>query len=161
MNVEERGQQAKELRLCFKCLSDAHQMRICSGRLSNVNGFGKPHHRLLHRPYKNVKQKQNVKNVEEVRYFLNEKQWCPTSHSSNDWEREQNAKNVRLVRIWSESVVYRRESNESAKSDGPPVDLNVAGVRGTSDICSKRLRVKIGDQDREANKDIPRYVIPT
>ena len=26
MNVEERGQKAKELKLCFKCLSDAHQM---------------------------------------------------------------------------------------------------------------------------------------
>ena len=100
MNVEERGQKAKEVRLCFKCLSDAHQMRICSGSLSNVIGFGKSHHRLLHRPYKNVKEK-----VEEVRNFLNEKQWCPTSHSSNDREREQNVKNVRLEQIWSESVV--------------------------------------------------------
>ena len=26
MNVEERGQKAKALKLCFKCLSDAHQM---------------------------------------------------------------------------------------------------------------------------------------
>ena len=26
MNVEERGQKAKELKLCLKCLSDAHQM---------------------------------------------------------------------------------------------------------------------------------------
>ena len=31
MNAEERGQKAKELKLCFKCLSDAHQMRNCSG----------------------------------------------------------------------------------------------------------------------------------
>ena len=33
LNVEERGQKAKELKLCFKCLSDAHQMGNCSGRL--------------------------------------------------------------------------------------------------------------------------------
>ena len=66
MNVEERGQKAKELKLCFKCLSDAHQMRNCSGRLCDVSGCGKPHHRLLHRPYKNVEQKQNVENVQEV-----------------------------------------------------------------------------------------------
>ena len=66
MNVEERGQKAKELKLCFKCLSDAHQMRNCSGRLCDVNGCGKPHHRLLHRPYKNEEQKQNVENVDEV-----------------------------------------------------------------------------------------------
>ena len=66
MNVEERGQKAKELKLCLKCLSDAHQMRNCSGRLCNVNGCGKPHHRLLHRPYKNEEQMQNVENVDEV-----------------------------------------------------------------------------------------------
>ena len=66
MNVEERGQKAKELKLCFKCLSDAHQMRNCSGRLCDVDGCGKPHHRLLHRSYKNVEQKKNVKNIDEV-----------------------------------------------------------------------------------------------
>ena len=48
MNVEERGQKEKELKLCFKCLSDAHQVRNCSGRLCDVNGCVKPHHRLLH-----------------------------------------------------------------------------------------------------------------
>ena len=58
MNVEERGQKAKELKQCFKCLSDAHQMRNCSGRLCDVNGCGKPHHRLLYRPFKNVEQKK-------------------------------------------------------------------------------------------------------
>ena len=60
MNVEERGQKAKELKLCFKCLSDAHQMRNGSGRLCDVDGCGKPHHRLLHRSYKNVEQNKNV-----------------------------------------------------------------------------------------------------
>ena len=66
MNVEERGQKAKELKLCIKCLSDAHQMRNCFGRLCDVNGCGKPHHRLPHRRYKNVEQKKNVENVDEV-----------------------------------------------------------------------------------------------
>ena len=61
MNVEERGQKTKELKLCFKCLSDAHQMRICSGRLCDVDGCRKPHHRLLHRSYKNVEQKRMLK----------------------------------------------------------------------------------------------------
>ena len=66
MNVEERGQKARELRLCFKCLSDAHQARICCGRLCDVNGCGKTHHILLHRPYKNMEQKQNVEKVDEA-----------------------------------------------------------------------------------------------
>ena len=66
MNVEERGQKAKELKLCIKCLSDAHQMRNCSGRLCDVNGCGKTYHRLLHRTYNNMEQKQNVENVDEV-----------------------------------------------------------------------------------------------
>ena len=66
MNVEDRGQKAKELKLCFKCLSDAHQMRNCSGRLCHVNGCGKPHNRLLHRSYTNEQLKEKVENVEEV-----------------------------------------------------------------------------------------------
>ena len=66
MNVGERGQKAKELKLCFKCLSDAHQIRNCSGRLCDVNGCGKPHHRLLHRSYKDVEQQQNTESVDEV-----------------------------------------------------------------------------------------------
>ena len=61
LNVEERGQKTKELKLCFKCLSDAHQMRICSGRLCDVDGCRKPHHRLVHRSYKNVEQKKMLK----------------------------------------------------------------------------------------------------
>ena len=40
---------------------------------------------------------------------------------------------------------------------GQPVDLNVAGIHGTSDISSKRLRVKIGDQDVEVKEDIMAY----
>ena len=66
MNVEERGQKAKELKVCNKCLSDTHQMRKCSGRHCDVNCCGKPHNRLLHRPYKNEEQKQNIENVDEV-----------------------------------------------------------------------------------------------
>ena len=41
MNVEKSGQKAKELKMCFKCLSDAHQIKNCSGRLCDVNGCGK------------------------------------------------------------------------------------------------------------------------
>ena len=65
-NLEKRGQKAREQRLCFKCSSDSHQARNCSGRLCDVNGCGKPHHILLHRSYKTVKQKKNVENVDDV-----------------------------------------------------------------------------------------------
>ena len=41
-----------------------------------------------------------------------------------------------------------------------PVDLNVAGIHGTSDISSKRLRVRIGDQDRKVREDIMTYSHP-
>ena len=43
---------------------------------------------------------------------------------------------------------------------GQPVDLNVAGIPGTSDISSKRLRVKIGDQDGKVKEDIMAYNHP-
>ena len=44
---------------------------------------------------------------------------------------------------------------------GQPVDLNVAGIHGTSDISSKRLRVTIGDQDGMSKKISWPIVIPT
>ena len=43
---------------------------------------------------------------------------------------------------------------------GQPVDLNVAGIHGTSDISSKRLRVRIGDQDGKVKEDIMAYSHP-
>ena len=43
---------------------------------------------------------------------------------------------------------------------GQPVDLNVAGIHGSSDISSKRLRVNIGDQDRKVKEDIMAYSHP-
>ena len=43
---------------------------------------------------------------------------------------------------------------------GQPVDLNVAGIHGKSDISSERLRVKIGDQDGTVKEDIMVYSQP-
>ena len=43
---------------------------------------------------------------------------------------------------------------------GQPVDLNVAGIHGTSDISSKRLLVRIGDQDEKVKEDIMAYSHP-
>ena len=161
MNVEERGQKAKELKLCFKCLSDAHQMRNCSGRLCDVNGCGKPHHKLLHRPNKNEEQKHNVENVDEV--------------SNLSSMKSSGVLPVVLVTIGSGSKTLKAfvlcdsgaslsfvdESLMKALNlTGQPVDLNVAGIHGKSDISSKRLRVKIGDQDGKVKDDIMAYSHP-
>ena len=127
MNVEERGQKAKELKLCFKCLSDAHQMRNCSGRLCDVNGCGKPHHRLLHRPYKNVEQKKNVENVDEVSNLSSMRSSgvlpvIPVSIGSGS-----KTENVRFVRLWSKPVLCGREPDENAKSDGTASGFECCG----------------------------------
>ena len=161
MNVEERGQKAKELKLCFKCLSDAHQMRNCSGRLCDVNGCGKPHHRLLHRPYKNVEQKKNVENVDEVSNLSSMRSSgvlpvIPVSIGSG-------SKTVKTFALCDSgaSLSFVDESLMKALNlTGQPVDLNVAGIHGTSDISSKRLRVKIGDQDGKVKEDIMAYSHP-
>ena len=161
MNVEERGQKAKELKLCFKCLSDAHQMRNCSGRLCDVNGCGKPHHRLLHRPYKNVEQKTNVENVDEVSNLSSMRSSgvlpvIPVSIGSG-------SKTVKTFALCDSgaSLSFVDESLMKALNlTGQPVDLNVAGIHGTSDISSKRLRVRIGDQDGKVKEDIMAYSHP-
>ena len=159
MNVEERGQKAKELKLCFKCLSDAHQMRNCSGRLCDVNGCGKPHHRLLHRPY--VVQKKNVENVDEVSNLSSMRSSgvlpvIPVSIGSG-------SKTVKTFALCDSgaSLSFVDESLMKALNlTGQPVDLNVAGIHGTSDISSKRLQVRIGDQDGKVKEDILAYSHP-
>ena len=161
MNVEERGQKAKELKLCFKCLSDAHQMRNCSGRLCDVNGCGKPHHRLLHRPYKNEEQKQSVENVEEVSNLSSMRSSgvlpvIPVSIGSGN-------KTVKTFALCDSgaSLSFVDESlMKTLNLTGKPVDLNVAGIHGASDISSKRLRVRIGDQQGKVKEDIMAYSHP-
>ena len=161
MNVEERGQKAKELKLCFKCLSDAHQMRNCSGRLCDVNGCGKPHHRLLHRPYKNEDQKQNVENIDEVSNLSSMTSSgvlpvIPVSIGSG-------SKIVKTFALCDSgaSLSFVDESlMKTLKLTGQPVDLNVAGIHGASDISSKRLRVRIGDQQGKVKEDIMAYSHP-
>ena len=161
MNVEERGQKAKELKLCFKCLSDAHQMRNCSGRHCDVNGCGKPHHRLLHRPYKNEDQKQKVENVDEVSNLSSMRSSgvlpvIPVTIGSG-------SKTVTTFALCDSgaSLSFVDESLMKALNlMGQPVDLNVAGIHGASDISSKRLRVRIGDQQGKVKEDIMAYSHP-
>ena len=158
MNVEERGQKAKELKLCFKFLSDAHQMRNCSGRLCDVSGCGKPHHRLLHRPYKIVEQKQNVENVEEVSNLSSMKSSgvlpvIPVTIGSGS----KTPKTFALCDSGASLSFVDESLMKTQNLTGQPVDLNVAGIHGTSDISSKRLRVRIGDQDGKVKEDIMAY----
>ena len=159
-NVEERGQKAKELKLCFKCWSDAHQMRNCSGRLCDVSGCGNSHHRLLHRPYKNVQQK-NVENVDKVSNLSSMRSSgvlpvIPVTIGSG-------SKTLKTFALCDSgaSLSFVDESLMRALNlTGQPVDLNVAGIHGTSDISSKRLRVRIGDQDDKVKEDIMAYNHP-
>ena len=161
MNVEERGQKAEELKLCFKCLSDAHQMNNCSGRLCDVNGCGKPHHRLLHRPYKNVEQKKNVENVEEVSNLSSMRSSgvlpvIPVTIGSGS----KTLKTFALCDSGASLSFVDESLMKTLNLTGQPVDLNVAGIHGTSDISSKRLRVRIGDQDGKVKEDIMAYSHP-
>ena len=161
MNVEERGQKAKDLKLCFKCLSDTHQMKNCSGRLCDVNGCGKPHHRLLHRPYKNEEQKQNVENVDEVSNLSSMRSSgvlpvVPVTIGSGS-----KTLNAFALCDSGASLSFVDESLMKALNlTGQQVDLNVAGIHGKSDISSKRLRVKIGDQEGKVKEDIMVYSHP-
>ena len=162
MNVEGRGQKAKELKLCFKCLSDAHQMRNCSGRLCDVNGCGKLHLRLLHRPYKNEEQKQNVENVDEVSNLLSMRSSgvlpvVPVTIGSGS----KTLKTFALCDSGASLSFVDESLTKTLNLAGQPVDLNVVGIHGTSDISSKRLRVKIGDQNGKVKEDIMAYSHPS
>ena len=116
---------------------------------------------MLHRPYKNEEQKQNVENIEEV--------------SNLSSVRSSGVLPVIPVTIGSESKTLKafalcdsgarlsfvdESLMKTLNLTGQPVDLNVAGIHGKSDISSKRLRVKIGDQDGKVNEYIMAYSHP-
>ena len=162
MNVKERGQKAKELKLCFKCLSDAHQMRNCSGRLCDVDGCGKPHHRLLHRPYKNEEQKQNVENVDEVSNLSSMRSSgvlpvVPVTIGSG-------SKTLKAFALCNSgaSLSFVDESLMKALNlTGQQVDLNVAGIMESQILVANdfesRLEIKT-ERSKEISWSI---VIPT
>ena len=161
MNVVERGQKAKELRVCFKCLSDTHQMRKCYGRLCDVNGCRKPHHRLLHRPYKNVEQKKDVENVDEVSNLSSMRSSVvlpviPVTIGSES----KTLKTFALCDSGASLSFVDENLIKALNLTGHPVDLNVAGIHGASVISSIRLRIRIGDQDGKVIEDVKVYCHP-
>ena len=51
LSVEERWNKARELKVCFRCLSSYHMSNSCkSRRLCQTNGCRSNHHQLLHNP---------------------------------------------------------------------------------------------------------------
>ena len=150
------------MRKFFSCLSDAHRMRPCSGRHCDVIGCGKPHHRLLHRPYNNVEQKQNVENVEEV-------------SNLSSITRSSGVLPVVLVTIPSGSKTLKafalcdsgaslsfvdESLMKTLNLTGQLVDLNVAGIHGTSDVSSKKLRINVLIKNERSMKTSLSIVIP-
>ena len=130
-------------------MSDAHQMRNCSGRLCDVNGCGKPHRRLLHRPCKNEDQMQNVENVDEVSNLSSMRSSgvlpvFPVSIGSGS----KTLKTFALCDSGASLSFVDESLMKTLNLTGQPVDMNVAGIHGTSDISSKRLRVKTEIQRR-------------
>ena len=153
MNVEERGQKARELKLCFKYLSDTHQIRNCSGTLCDVNGCGKPHHRLLHRPYKNEEQKQNVENVDEVSNVSSMRSSGVLPVIPVTIGNGSKTLKTFVLCYFGASLLFVDDSLIIGLNlTGQPVDLNGAGIHGTSDICSIRVRTRIGDQEERSKK---------
>ena len=160
MSVEERRQKAKELKLCFKCLSDAHQMRNCSGRLCDVNGCEKPHHGLLYQSYKNEYQKPNVENVDKVSNLSSIRSSSVLPIPVTIGSGSKTLKTLALCD--SEASLYFVDESlmKTLNLTGQPVDLNVAWFHGTSVISRKLLRVKIGNQHGKGNEDIMAYSHP-
>ena len=124
--------------------------------------LGEPHHKLLHRPYNNVEQKQNVENVEKV------------SNLSLKM-RSSGVLPVVLVTIRSGSKTLKtfalcdsgaslsfvdKGLMKTLNLTGQLVDLNVAGIHGTSDVSSKRLRINSFGQEGKVNENITVYSHP-
>ena len=51
MNIQQKWDEAKKLRLCYKCLMPGHMLSQCKkDKNCGVDGCQQPHHYMLHRP---------------------------------------------------------------------------------------------------------------
>ena len=137
-------------------------MRTCSGRLCDVSGYGKSHQKLLHRPYKNVEKKQHVETVDGVSNLSSMRSTgvlpvVPVTIGSGS----KALKTIALCDSGASLLFVDESLMKTQYLTRQPVDLNVAGIHGTSDIGSKCIRVKTGDQDGTVNQNITVYSHPT
>ena len=128
---------------------------------ANIDDSVKMNHRLLHQPYKNEEQIQNVENVDEVSNLSSMKSSgvlpvIPVTVGSGN----KPLKTFALCDSGASLSFVDESLTKTLNLTGQPVDLNVAGIRGTSDISSKRLRVRIGDQEGKVNENIMAYSHP-
>ena len=138
-------------------------MRNCSAMLmvAEILIYRNSHHRLLHRSYKNVEQKQNVENIEGLSNLssMRSNGVLPVNPVTID----SGSKTPKTFAFCDSGTCVLFEDENLIKVlnlTRQPVDLNVAGIHGTSDISCKRLRVKIGDQDGQVNENITAYSHP-
>ena len=116
---------------------------------------------LRHRSYKNVEQKKNIENVHEVSNLSSMKSRgvlpvIPVTIGSGS----KTLKTFALCDSGASLSFVDKSLMKTLEMTGQPVDLNVAGMHGTSDNSCIRLRVRIGDQDGKIKEDIMAYSFP-
>lgn len=88
--IDERWDKARELRVCFRCLSSFHRSNSCrSKRLCQINGCRSNHHRLLHNVRnrsENTDQKESKPQEEQLSGRV--EKLCPTMNPT-EGERSQ------------------------------------------------------------------------
>ena len=85
---------------------------------------------------------------------LNGKEWSASSHTSNNME------GIKILETFALCDSVDVNLIEAETLTGQSVDLNVAGIHGTSDISTKRNRVTIGDQVGKRFENIVVYSHP-
>ena len=124
--VEDRRSSAKDLKLCYNCLSNNHQIKTCQSRLSCKVCNGR-HHTLLH-----VNKGEDTKHskigygsthhtTEEERVFL---QVIPVTISHGEIRIETNA----LLDCGSDTTLIKRNLSEKLNLQGKSRHLEISNV---------------------------------
>ena len=131
LNTEARWNVAKEKHLCFRCLGNDHQGRLCPrSKVCNIDGCKRNHHNLLH-DTSPVKQSDSQTGM-DPREGANPKH---TMHTSINKEQNNEAFPLRTMPVWLKVNKRKIKINAILDDASNETFLNeeVAGALGVSE----------------------------
>ena len=150
MKLAERHETVERWHLCFSCLSAGHRISLCKANPTcGKDGCSKRHNRLLHsddnKPEMQKKQNSNdeiINNADAVltaNSFSGSLQIVPIILSSGTTSIETMA----ICDTGSTHSFVDKSIRDQLDAQGNALMLNIAGINGTKEMISERVRMKV------------------
>ena len=152
MSVEERTEECKKNRLCFKCLNGNHRVADCKG--SKCKECDRKHNVLLHRTFKNNDSTTNMSAVGKGGLLQVLKVRVGT-------DAHNFVETFAIADTGSTATWIDKDFSQHHGLKGVPTTLNINGIHGTDTMDSELVTITVGGvRGRAMPTKIEAYVHP-